>query len=76
MLDTLTTARDALARNDADTLETLCSGTMAVISPGDAVACREALRVFRRQVIAARVNLVVRQRLLASRSAQEGSWAP
>ncbi len=76
----LTQASDALSRNDADALEQLCTSIPGVEAPAteaERVAYLNALLVFQRQVLAARSNLVLRQRLLAAHHpAGAAPWAP
>ncbi len=80
MRDSIQQASDALAANDADTLEAFIANTPAAaenLSDDEKAACRQALLVFRRQVLAARGNIILRQRLLAARTPQQESpWAP
>ena len=77
-------ASEALARNDAERLQGMCntvSGNEALapevsgLSEEERSAMRIAVLAFQRQVLAARANVIVRQRLLASRAGEMESWA-
>lgn len=79
----LTQASDALSRNDAEALEQLCTQATKALSSdppateAERIAYTNALLVFQRQVLAARGNLVLRQRLLAAHHpAGAAPWAP
>ncbi len=68
-------ASHALSHNDADTLEQLCAeaGACSPI-PANLAEYTALLAVLRRQVLAARANIVLRHRLLAHHL--ELPWAP
>jgi len=82
MTELLLSASEALARNDAERLEEMCAfvttaaGNHELPVPQDRhkdltederSAMRTAVLAFRRQVMAARGNLILRERLLATR---------
>ena len=71
----LSQASDALSRNDAEALETLCAQAVALrseplsaaeVGAPERAAYAQALLCFQRQVLAARSNLTLRQRMLAA----------
>ena len=75
MTSILQRASHALSLNDAETLERLWAeaGTCAPI-PANLAEYTALLAVLRRQVLAARANIVLRHRLLAQHL--EVPWAP
>ena len=75
MTSILQQASHALSRNDADTLEQLCvEAKKCGAIPSNLAEYTALLDVLRRQVLAARSNIVLRHRLL--RQHQELPWAP
>ncbi len=77
MTPILQQASQALSRNRADTLERLCAEAEQTVwspTPANLAEYAALLTVLRRQVLAARSNLILRQRLLAQRT--EVPWAP
>ena len=70
----LTQASNALSRNDSVALEALCAQALTA-APANTAASQQALLVLQRQVLAARSNLVLRQRLLAVRTGGAAPWA-
>lgn len=74
----LTQASDALSRNDFEALESLCAqagaAAHAQVSTEDRAALAAALLVFKRQVLSARSNLILRERLLATHAGGGTPW--
>ncbi len=80
MTTLLAQASDALIRNDAVALEKLCAEAETVLTaaphPADGrAALAHALLVFRRQVLAARGQVILRRRFSAAHTSPEGPWA-
>ena len=80
MTTLLAQASDALIRNDAAALENLCAQAETIFTAGPhpadgRSAFAHALLVFRRQVIAARGQVILRQRFSAAHASPEGPWA-
>ena len=74
----LTQASKALSHNDAAALEDLCAQLVSSAppsSPDEQHALHAAVLVFKRQVLAARTNLVLRERLLTARVKEVAPWA-
>ena len=86
MQNLLLQASDALSRNDAEALEALCEQAASALhrQPGadptgesgtaERAAYAQALLCFQRQVIAARSNLTLRQRLLSAHAPGAAPW--
>lgn len=74
----LTQASDALSRNDPEALESLCAQAAAAArapaSLDERAAFAAAMFVFRRQVLSARSNLILRERLLAAHAGGGAPW--
>lgn len=80
-------ASDALARNNADRLEEMCAfaiysmqkhaiRTSDSLSHDERSAMSIAVMAFQRQVLAARANIILRERLFASHQKESAPWAP